>query len=93
MLAALVVSAAAEELLFRGLVLGALRRRRPRLAVPIAATAFAASHLPRADGRAAAACLLIGAVLGRVSTRPHGLAVAMIAHAAYDVLALLEGPG
>jgi membrane protease YdiL (CAAX protease family) len=92
-LAALIVSAAAEELLFRGAVLGALRERRPRLAVPIAAAAFAASHLPRADGRAVAAFLLIGSVLGRVSTRPRGLAVAMVAHATYDVLALLEDPG
>ena len=93
MLAALVVSAAAEELLFRGVVLGALGRWRPRLAVPIAATAFAASHLPRADGRAVAAFLLIGSALGGASLRPRGLVVAMIAHATYDVLALLEDPG
>lgn len=92
-LAALVVSAAAEELVFRGPAFAALRRRRRRLALPITSAAFAASHLPRADGHAVAAYLLLGSTLGAAASRPRGLVVASIAHAVYDVLALLEEPG
>lgn len=91
-LAALVTSAITEEWLFRGPVFRALARRLPRLAPAAAAAAFAASHLPEADARALASLLLVGGTLGVAATGHGGLRAAMLAHATYDVLALLEAP-
>lgn len=89
LLGALCASAVAEELVWRGALLRLLRRRGRRLSLAVTTVAFAAGHLP-AGRRALATYGLLGAVLGVVAARRGGLAAAVVAHATYDVLALLE---
>ncbi len=91
LLAAASVSAAAEELLWRGALLRILRRRRQRLALVATSCGFALAHLP-GTGRGALATLAgLGGALGVVAER-RGLVAAAVAHATYDVLVLLEEP-
>jgi len=92
LLAAAIVSATVEELLWRGVLLGALRPRGTRRALAVTSAGFALSHLPRAGGRALAVYGALGSVLGLVAPRRRGLTVASVAHVTYDVLALLEEP-
>jgi len=89
-LAAAMTTAALEELLWRGAALRLLRRRGPGFALAATSVAFAAAHLPRSRGRAVATHAALAAVLGAVSLAPGGLAVAVLAHATYDALVLLE---
>ena len=86
------VSAAAEELVWRGALLSLLRRRGASRALVGTSTGFALSHLPRASGRALVVYALLGGALGLVAPRRHGLTIAGVAHATYDILALLEEP-
>ncbi len=79
-----VVPAAAEELLFRGVVFAGLRRAAgPRAAVLGSALLFGAAHGDLHHGLVAA---LLGIVLGCLRER-HGLALAFGAHALNNALA------
>jgi hypothetical protein len=86
------VTAAAQEVVFRGAALGLLREAGadPVTAVGVVALAFAATRLPR-GGRAAAAALLAGAVLGAVALALGSVVAAAALHAA--VLVVVAGLG
>lgn len=79
----------AEELLFRGLILGSLARRvGVASGLLISAAIFGAIHLDAAQGAAAA---VIGLYLGCVVIVTGSIRVAVIAHVANNSFALLDG--
>jgi membrane protease YdiL (CAAX protease family) len=83
------VSAACEELLWRGPLLRSLHHRLGAGgAVALDAAGFAASH----GRRARLAHVLLGAVFATAALTPAGLAAAVSAHVVYDLLVLLEEP-
>jgi membrane protease YdiL (CAAX protease family) len=83
------LSAACEELLWRGPLLRRVRRRLGAGgAIALDAAGFAAAH----GRRASPAHVLLGAVLAAAALTPAGLAAAVSAHVVYDVLVLLEEP-
>ena len=93
LLAAVAVSAAVEEMIWRGPVLRLLRSTlgtAPALAA--SAAAFAAAHAPHAGRRALATHAALAATLGTVALWGGGLVPATGAHVTYDVLVLLEEP-
>jgi len=76
-----------EELFFRGLVFGALRRRLHRhLAVLLSALFFAAAHLEPAG---ALSILMLGVVLAYAYEYTGSLVPGMIAHGTNNLIALL----
>jgi len=84
-----VAPAIAEELLFRGYVLGALlRRTRPGWAVPISALLFGCAHLDLVQGSAA---VVLGLYLGAVSLATRSIRLCVAAHFCNNALAVL-GP-
>jgi uncharacterized protein len=81
------VPAVCEELVFRGLVLRALRHRLgPAAAVLISAALFGLIHV---DPPQAAGAMVLGVVLGWVTHRAGSLWPAMAAHAANNALAVV----
>jgi membrane protease YdiL (CAAX protease family) len=81
--------AIAEELLFRGYVLGALLgRMQPAWAVLISAILFGCAHLDLVQGSAAAA---LGVYLGAVSLATRSIRLCVAAHFCNNALAVL-GP-
>jgi membrane protease YdiL (CAAX protease family) len=90
LLAAVAVSAAVEEVLWRGLTLRLLRRAGSAPAVLATSAGFAAAHRPHAEGQALATHALLAGVLGCAALHAGGLVTAAIAHATYDVLVLLD---
>jgi membrane protease YdiL (CAAX protease family) len=83
------VSAACEELLWRGPLLRLLHGRLGTgRAVALDAVGFAAAH----GRRATLAHVLLGAVLATAALTPPGLAAAVNAHVVYNLLVLLEEP-
>jgi membrane protease YdiL (CAAX protease family) len=86
------VTAAAQELVFRGAVLGLLVEAGAGAvtAVGVVALAFTATRLPR-GGRAAAAALVAGVVLGAVTLAVGSVLVAVALHAA--ALVVVAGLG
>lgn len=85
-----IVPAAAEELLFRGLVFAGLRRAAgPRTAILGSALLFGAAHGDLHHGLVAA---LLGIALGCLRER-HGLAFALTAHALNNALAFAAPAG
>ena len=78
------IPAACEELLFRALLQGTLRRYLPRAGVWIAAVAFAALHF---RWEAFPALLLIGLTLGHVFIR-YGYGGSLALHALYNTATL-----
>lgn len=80
--------AIAEELLFRGYVLGALLSRlRPLWAVLISALLFGAAHFDLVQGGAAA---ILGVYLGAVSIATRSIRVCVAAHFCNNALAVLD---
>jgi membrane protease YdiL (CAAX protease family) len=90
LLAAVAVSAAAEEVLWRGMMMRLLRRAGPASALLATSAGFAAAHRPRAEGRALATHALLAGVLGWAALYGGGLVTAAIAHVTYDALVLLD---
>lgn len=81
-----IVVPAGEEILFRGLALGALRQRFTRhIAVGISALVFAAAHLQPAQLLALAA---LGWVLGYLYDATGSLLPGMIAHSLHNLVML-----
>ncbi len=90
--AAVLLAPVAEELLFRGLLHRALRRRRGVLAATLLSSAlFAVVHLDVALSQplALVGLLLVGIALALAYERTGGLLVPIVAHAAYNGTALL----
>ncbi|HKX16418.1 MAG TPA: CPBP family intramembrane glutamic endopeptidase [bacterium] len=82
-----IVAPAGEEILFRGLALGALRQRFTRhIAVGISALVFAAAHLQPAQVLALAA---LGWVLGYLYDTTGSLVPGMIAHSLHNMVMLV----
>ena len=76
-----------EELLYRGLIQSALRRRLPvGLAITITALLFAFAHF---DFHGLPLRLLLGIILGWLAYRTNSLYPAILTHFAYDAVALL----
>ncbi len=91
LVAAVVLAPVAEELLFRGLLYRALRRRRGVLgAVVVSSVAFAVVHLDVAATQplALVGLTLVGVVMALAYERTGGLLVPVAAHAAYNGTAL-----
>lgn len=92
LVAAVLLAPVAEELLFRGLLHRALRRRRGPVAATVLSSAlFAVVHLDVAVTQplALVGLALVGAVLALAYERSGGLLVPVAAHAAYNATALL----
>lgn len=90
--AAVLLAPVAEELLFRGLLHRALRRRRGVLAATLLSSAlFAVVHLDvgLSQPLALVGLLLVGIVLALAYERTGRLLVPIVAHAAYNGTALL----
>ena len=83
-------SAAVEELLWRGALPRALGRADTRTTVAITSLAFVLAHRRHARGRALATVAFLAIMLGSVASRRNGLATAVLAHATYDALVLLD---
>ena len=90
LLIAAACSAGVEELLWRGALLRLLRRVDPRIAVATTSLGFVLAHRRHARGPASATHALLAIALGSVAGRRNGLATAVVAHATYDVLVLLD---
>jgi membrane protease YdiL (CAAX protease family) len=88
--AATLVSAAAEEMLWRGLGLRLLARAGPVTAVAATSAGFALAHRPRVVTSALPVHAFLAGTLGWVALRRGGLVVAAVAHATYDLLVLLD---
>lgn len=78
-----------EELFFRGLLLGALRRRsvRPSTAVAVTAVVFAVFHF---DVAALLGLAAFGVVLGLLVVRTGRLGPALVAHAAFNAVTVVS---
>ncbi len=90
-LAAVVLAPIAEELLFRGLLYRALRRRRGVVGAALASSlVFSVVHLDVAVTQplALVGLVLVGCVLALALERTGGLLVPIAAHAAYNATAL-----
>jgi len=84
-------SAAGEELFFRGAIQrGVATRLGTPAAIAVAALAFGVAHGDWLHGAAAA---VLGAYLGIVAARADSIRPAVVAHAANNVVALLEKAG
>jgi membrane protease YdiL (CAAX protease family) len=87
---------AVEEVMFRGALLGALRRAglSPWTAIAISASIFALMHIPAlVDGAVApgiAMLLALGMLLGWCATRTGSLAAPITAHALFNAVNLLQ---
>lgn len=80
------VPAVSEELLFRGAVLGVIRKRFGEQAgIWLSAGVFALAHLSLA---AFPALVLIGAVLAKLAVKFKGLTLPILFHAAYNMSAV-----
>jgi len=79
-----------EELFWRGALPRLLRRADTRVSVVITSLGFVLAHRPHARGRAMATLALLAITLGSVASHRNGLATAVLAHATYDVLVLLD---
>jgi membrane protease YdiL (CAAX protease family) len=90
LLIAAACSAGVEELLWRGAVPRLLHRTDRRFVVAITSLGFVLAHRRHARGRALATLALLTITLGSVAARRNGLATAVVAHATYDVLVLLD---
>ena len=90
LLAAAACRAAIEELLWRGALPGLLRRTPTGIAFAMTSTGFVLAHRRHAHGSALVTHALLAVTLGSVATRRNGLVVAVVAHATYDVLVLLD---
>lgn len=91
LVAAVLLAPVAEELLFRGLLYRALRRRRGVLgAIVVSSVAFAVVHLDVAATQplALVGLTLVGVVMGLAYERTGSLLVPVAAHAAYNGTAL-----
>lgn len=90
-LARVATSAAAEELLWRHLLLRAAAAR-VGTARALAATSvgFALAHVPRAGLRPLQAYVGVGAALGAVAIATGAVSAAVAAHVAYDLLVVLD---
>jgi membrane protease YdiL (CAAX protease family) len=86
------IPAISEELVFRGLLLGALRRKSDRAAVLLSAVAFAALHL---NLHALPSLFVFGLLLARLTLRYRGLLLPILFHFVYNlaVIALLATNG
>lgn len=92
LVAAVLLAPLGEELLFRGLLYPALRRRRGVVtAVVISSVVFAVVHLDVAVTQPLALVGLaaVGVVLALARERSGGLLVPVVAHAAYNATALV----
>lgn len=84
---AAVITAFCEELLFRGLLLGFLRRKRGnRFAVLVSGLIFAVLHF---SFQGFAPLLLIGWLLAALAVRYDGLWLPIVFHAVYNALVLV----
>lgn len=84
--------AAVEELLWRG-ALPRLLHRAPRgIAFATTAIGFVLAHRRHAQGPALVTHAVLALALGSVAARRNGLATAVVAHATYDLLVLLDTP-
>jgi membrane protease YdiL (CAAX protease family) len=81
------IPAVVEELLFRGVVQGALSDARPVAAVLLQALAFGVFH---ADVTQGLATVLLGLGLGFVRHQSRSLGSSMVAHAAYNASVVLS---
>src|SRR5690606_30914456 len=82
----------AEEIIFRGFLLGALSPRiGPLPAVGVAALMFVACHLPQVDGYwvAIAAISTVGVLAGLARVRGRSLFAAIILHVSYNAVVVL----
>ena len=87
-----VIAPIVEEIIFRGMLLSALRRRfGPWVAVTISAAAFSFIHLVDWNARAAVPGLfLLGMVLGWVALRRGDLSLAIPLHSGVNLLAAIS---
>lgn len=90
LLIAAACSAGVEELLWRGALPRVLHKADTRITVVLTSLGFVLAHRRHARGRALATLGLLGITLGSVAARRNGLATAVLAHATYDVLVLLD---
>ena len=79
-----------EELLWRGALPRLLHRADTRITVAITSLGFVLAHRRHARGRALATVGVLAIMLGSVASRRNGLATAVLGHATYDVLVLLD---
>ena len=92
LLIAAACAAAVEELFWRGAVPHLLRRAPTGITVASTSIGFVLSHRRHSRGRALMTHALLAVVLGSVAARRSGLTTAVVAHATYDVLVLLDSP-
>jgi len=86
-----VIAPVAEELLFRGLLLPALRRwAKPLAAVWLSGAFFGAAHASQADMFVFLPMFVMGVVLGYLYDRTRTLAAPLAAHATYNALVVLQ---
>jgi len=89
--AAVVIAPVTEEILFRGLLLPALRRwMRPLAAVWLSAAFFGAAHASEADVFVLVPMFVMGVVLGYLYDRTRTLAASLTAHITYNALVVLN---
>lgn len=80
-----------EELLFRGVLVGAWRRAgRPIIGLALSTVLFGLAHAT-VGGRSVAIAMLLGLVLGIAYLVGRSLAAPVLAHACLNGLALIEG--
>jgi len=90
LLIAAACSAGVEELLWRGAVPRLLHRADTRFAVTATSLGFVLAHRRHAGARAMVTLAALAVTLGSVAAGRNGLATAVLAHATYDVLVLLD---
>jgi membrane protease YdiL (CAAX protease family) len=81
-----ILPACVEELLFRGLLMGALLGARRGLVIVLQALLFGAFHVDLAQG---IATFVLGLGFGFMRMSTRSLVAPMVAHAAYNVIVLL----
>lgn len=90
LLIAAACAAAVEELFWRGALPRLLRRAPTGVTFASTSIGFVLAHRRHSRGPALITHALLAVALGSVAARRNGLATAVVAHATYDVLVLLE---
>ncbi|MFT5501542.1 MAG: membrane protease YdiL (CAAX protease family), partial [Woeseiaceae bacterium] len=81
-----VLTPISEEIINRGLILGALSRRKPIVAVVVSALLFAILH----DPQGIPAAFVIGMLLALQTLNSRSLLPSMVTHASYNSLRILD---
>jgi membrane protease YdiL (CAAX protease family) len=86
----LLVTAVAEEFLFRGFIMQTLRRRtRDSVAIIITAALFGLSHILYLQPYTVAITMIMGLLLGYVVVKTNSLLTGITAHSFYNILLLV----